>query len=330
MRHRRRTALLIGLLLSTATACGDGGSPAAAPETPTTAAPATIATTTLPPTTVAPKPTVTLDSPGTQPRQPMTLRLAAGSSAKVAMVNKLTLKITVGGQAVPASVVPGTRQVVTQRVDKVEADGAAIVSVTFSDAAVVPTPGADPAVVQATQAGLEPLNRIRGTQTIGPDGAVKSATFDTGAVTDPAIKGTLDSMTSQLGSLSAPFPREPVGVGARWTVTSTATIAGLRMTTTTRYTLRSRSGDRYELDQTQEAVAVPGPVPLPNLPAGALASVTSFTVKSTGQISGDLTRHLPTKSSVKGTGDGAFSMTIGSEKVSMTQNMTMEMTTSPA
>ena len=329
MRPLRRTALTIGLLLFTATACGGGDdSPSATPaqETPTTIA----ATTTLPPTTVAPRPTVTLESAGAQPRQPLALKLAAGSSVKMAMVNKLTLKISVGGQAAPSGVVPGTRQVITERVDKVEPDGSATVSVTFSDASVVPTPGADPAVVQATQAGIEPLNRVRGTQTIDTDGAIRNATFDTSAVTDPTIKTTLDSMTSQIGTLSAPFPREPVGVGARWTVTSTATLAGLKMTTTTRYTLRSRTGDRYELDQTQEATAVPGPVPLPNLPAGAQASVTNFSVKSTGQISGDLTRHLPTKSSVKGTGEGAFAMTIGAEKVTMTQNLTMDMTTSPA
>lgn len=330
MRPRRRTALTIGLLLLVATACGDGDSPAAAPETPTTAAPTTISTTTLPPTTLAPKPVVTLDSPGAQPRQPLTLRLAAGSSAKVAMVNKLTLKLTVGGQVAPSGVVPGTRQVISEQVDKVAADGSASISVTFSDASVVPTPGADPAVVQAAQAGLEPLNRIRGTQTIDPDGAVRSATFDTGPVSDPAIKSTLDSMTSQVGTLSAPFPREPVGVGARWSVTSTAILAGIKMTTTTHYTLRSRTADRYELDQTQEAVAVPGPVPLPNLPAGAQASVTSFTVRSTGQISGDLTRHLPTKSSVKGTGDGTFTMTVGTEKVTLIQNLTMDTTISPA
>lgn len=327
MRTRRRTALTIGLLLFTAVACGDGDSPSATPETPTTA---TIATTTLPPTTVAPKPAVRLDSPGAQPRQPMALRLAAGSTAKVAMVNKLTIKITVGGEAAPSSVVPGTRQVITQRVDKVESDGSASLSVAFSDASVVPTPGADPAVVQATQAGLDPLNRVRGTQTVDPDGAVRNVNFDTSAITDPAIKSTVDATTSQIGTLAAPFPSEPVGVGARWTVTSTATLAGLKMTTTTRYTLRGRTGDRYELDQTQEAVAVPGPVLLPNLPAGAQASVTTFTIKSTGQISGDLTRHLPTKSSVKGTGDGTFEMTLGSEKVSLVQNMTMDLTTSPA
>ncbi len=330
MRYLRRTALALSLVLLTATACSDedGNSTATPADAPTTLA----ATTTLPPTTVAAKPVVTLDSPGAQPRQPMTLRLAAGSNTKVAMVNKLTLKITVGGQPTPTAVVPGTRQVISERVDRVDPDGSASVSVTFTDASVVPTPGADPAVVQATQEGIEPLNRLRGTQIVDPNGAVRNVTFDTSAVTDPATKSIVDSMTSQLGGLSAPFPREPVGVGARWTVTSSAVLAGIKMATTTRYTLRSRTGDRYELDQVQEAVAVPGPVSLLNVPApsDAQASVTSFTVKSTGQISGDLTRHLPTKSSVKGTGDGTFSMTVGAEKVTLVQKLTMDTTTSPA
>ena len=58
--------------------------------------------------------------------------------------------------------------------------------------------------------------------------------------------------------------------------------------------------------------------------------MTSFTVNSTGQISGDLTRHLPTKSSMKGSGDGTLAMTVGAEKVSLVQNLTMDTTTSPA
>jgi hypothetical protein len=328
MRSIRRTTLIIGLLLFTASACSDGddsSSPAPAAETPTTLA----ATTTLPPTTLAAKPAVTLDSPGAQPRQPLALRLAVGSSAKVAIVTKLALKRVIGGQPAPG-VVPALRHVITERVDQVEADGSATLSVTFSDSSVVPTPGADPAVVQAVQAGIEPLNRLGGTEVVGPDGAVRNVTFDTSVVTEPGIKSTLDAMTSELGTLSATFPQEPVGVGARWTVTGSAILAGLKMTTTTRYTLRSRTGDRYELDQTQEAAAVPGPVALANLPAGAQASVTSFTVNSTGQISGDLTRHLPLKSSVKGTGDGTLTMTVGTEKRSLAQSLTMDITTSPA
>jgi hypothetical protein len=102
------------------------------------------------------------------------------------------------------------------------------------------------------------------------------------------------------------------------------------MTTTTHFTLRSRTGDRYELDQTQDAVGVPGPAAFPGLPAGAEASVTKFTLKATGQISGDLTRQMPTKSSTKGTGDGTFAMTVSGQKLTMVQNMTMDITMSPA
>jgi hypothetical protein len=288
--------------------------------------------TTVPPvtTTVAPPPAVTHDSPGAQPRQPLALKLAAGSTARLAMVNKLTLKISVGGQAAPAGVVPATRIVITEKVDKVDPAGNASVSVTYSDASVVPTPGADPAVVEATRAGIEPVNRLRSAGTVDPQGAVTNLTFDTAALTDPAMKAIADSMASQVGSLATPFPKEPVGVGARWTVTSTATLAGIKTTTTTRVTLRSRTGDRYELDMSQDAVGATGPVQLPNLPAGAQATVTNFTIKSTGQVSGDLTRHLPTKSSVKGTGGGSFVMTMGNEKVTLVQDITMDLTSSPA
>ena len=331
MRSLRRGPVLVSLLLLTAVACGgDGDSPSASQDAPTTLAPPAQPATTLPPTTVAAPPAVTLDSAGSQPRQPMVLKLAAGSTARLAMVNKLTLKMTVGGQATPNAVVPATRMVITERVDKVDPNGNATLAVSFSDASVVPTPGADPAVVQATQAGIEPLNRLRSTGAVDPQGAMSNVTFDTGSLTDPAIKGIVDSMGSQVANLAAPFPKEPVGVGARWTVTSTATLAGINTTTTTRYTLRSRTGDRYELDFSQDAVAKSGPVQLAGMPSGAQASVTKFTVKSTGQVSGDLTRHLPTKSSVKGTGDGSFVMTVGSEKATLTQEMTMDMTTSPA
>lgn len=273
---------------------------------------------------------VTLDFAGAQPRQPLALRLAAGSSAKIAMVNRISLKITIDGQAAPTGVVPATRTVMEQRVDKVDADGTGHFSVTFLDASVVPTPGVDPAVVSATAASIASLKALRGSGVIDVHGHVTGVTFDTSAVSDPALKATLESMTSQIGNLSAPFPQEPVGVGARWTVKGSATITGLRMETTTRFTLRSRTGDRFELDQAQDAMAVPGPAPFPNLPAGATASVTSFSLNNTGQISGDLTRNLPTKSATKGTGDGNFEMTVGTQKLSLVQHLTIEITTSPA
>ena len=323
----RRAHLTIGLLLLTAVGCsGDGSS-----STPTAAAPTTTAPTVpTPTTTVVPKSAVVLDNPGAQPRQPLVLRMTAGSSAKVAMVSKLGLKMTIDGQAAPLGVLPATRMVMEQRVDRVDADGTAHFSVAFPEVSAVATPGADPAAVEAVEDALQSLAGMNGAGAVDVRGNVNDVTFDTRSVSDPTLKGMLDSLSSQLGDLSAPFPTEPVGVGARWTVTSTATITGLKMTATTHFTLRSRTGDRYELDQTQDAVGVPGPAAFPGLPAGAEASVTKFTLKSAGQISGDLTRQLPTKSSAKGTGDGTFAMTFRGQEVTMVQKLAMDITTSPA
>ena len=324
----RRAHLTIGLLLLTAVGCSSGDGPSSTPtsDVATTTAPTVPPTT----TTVVPKATVVLDSPGAQPRQPLVLRMTAGSSAKVAMVSKVGLKLTIDGEATPMGVVPATRTVMEQRVDRVDADGTAHFSVRFPEVSAVATPGADPAAVQAAEEGLQSLKGVNGTGAVDVRGNVSDVIYDTRSVSDPNLKGTIDSLSSQLGNLSAPFPTEPVGVGARWTVNSTATIAGLKMTTTTHLTLRSRTGDRYELDQTQDGVAVPGPAAFPGMPIGAEASVTKFTLKSSGQVTGDLTRQMPTKSSTKGTGDGTFAMSVSGQKFTMVQNMTMDITTSPA
>jgi hypothetical protein len=324
----RRAPLITAVLLVTAVACGSGDDPVAAPAV--TEPTSTTTTTTTTTTTVAPRPPAVLDAPGAQPRQAMVLKLAAGSVTRVAMVNKIGLQLTIDGTKLPTGVVPATRTVMEQRVDRVDADGTAHYSVSFTDVSVVPTTGADPAVVAQTQAGLNSLKGVRGTGVVDTHGDVKQTSFDTASVTDPALKSTLDSLTSEIGNLSAPFPSEPVGVGAKWTVVRTATIAGFKMTTTTHYTLRSRAGDRYELDHTQEAVALKGPVSIPNLPAGTEASVTSFSVQSRGQISGDVTRQLPTKSSVNGSGDGTFTVTAGAERRSLVQHVTLDNSISPA
>ena len=314
-------------MLSAAACSSDGDdSPSAAPEPSTT----TVTVAPAPSTTAAPKPVVTLESAGAQPRQPLTLKLSAGSTTRVAMVNKVSLKLTVGGQAAPVGAVPATRMVLEQRVDRVDADGTARYSVAFPEVSAVATPGVDQATIRATQAGLDPLKGIRGTGAVTSRGEVTDVTFDTRSVTDPAVKAILDPLTSQVGNLSSPFPTEAVGAGARWTVVSTAVMAGLKMTTTTRYTLRSRTGDRYELDLSQEGVATAGPAPLPNLPAGAEASIERFGLKTTGQISGDLTRPLPTRSSTKGTGDGTFTVTAGGERTTLRQEMTIDATMEPA
>lgn len=315
-------ALALVVTLLTGTACGSDGDPSepAASDTPAS---------TVAPTPEAVPPSVTLDDPGSEPRQALVLRVAPGTTAKVALESQIGLELVVDGNALPSGVIPATRTVLESRVDSVDPDGNIRFTATVIAVSVVDTPGSDPAVRRQVQGSLEQLQGLGGTGTVDAHNGSQTLTFDTSSVTDPTLKSTLDSVASQVGSLAAPFPREPVGTGARWTAETTATINGITMNTTTHYTLRSRTGDRYHLDFTQEASAPPGPATIPNLPPGTRTVITSFLVETTGELDGDLTRPLPTTSTATGVGDGTFTVSVGAEEATLVEHLTTDFTLSP-
>lgn len=324
----RRAGLLLASMALVAAGCSSGGDSSgtvASGDAPTTTVTVAATTTTAPPRTGA-----VLEDAGAPPRQPLVLALAAGSTARITMVSKVDLQLTVDGRAVPAQATPGTSVLITQRVERVDPDGTAHVTMSFGGWSVVSTTGVDPAVVKAVRDSLAQVKNVQGTGTVNARGETGELKLDTSGVGDPAIRNIMDSLASQAGDLSAPFPREPVGAGARWTVKRSAILNGLRMDMTTRYTLRSRTGDRYVLDVTQDAVSPPGPADLPGLPVGARATIESFTMQSKGQVSGELSRGLPSKSSTTGSGGGTFTFTAGTERSTMRQQLTIEITVAQA
>jgi hypothetical protein len=324
--HPRRITLAFVFLLVAAPACSSDGdsSSSSEPSGSTSSAP------TAPSTTAASSPGVVLDDAGAQPRQALALRVTAGTRSQVSFESRIGLEMTIDGETVPTGVLPATTVVLDEVVDKVDPDGTAHYSATFTKVTVVGVAGTDPEVVSQTQATVSQLEGITGTGTFGPLGGAQTLTYDTAGITDPTLRSTLDSISSQVGNLAAPFPSEPVGAGARWTTKSTATINGITMNSTNQYTLRSRTGDTYELDFTQTADAPPGPASFPNLPAGTQASITSFTVQSTGRTTGDLTRHLPLTSTASGGGDGTFTISVGANQATLEQHLSIDFTLSPA
>jgi hypothetical protein len=324
--HPPRIALAVVFLLAGGSACSSN-SDSSSPSEPAGA------TSTAPPgpsTTLDERRGVVLDDAGGQPRQALLLRVRAGTRAQVLFESRLGLEMTIDGDALPTGELPGTSLVLDEVFDKVDPNGTVHYSVTFRDVTVVGSAGTDPELLSQTQASLSDLQGLTGTGTFDAHGGSQTLDYDTSGVTNPTIRSTIDSLSSQVGNLAAPFPTQPVGVGARWTTTSSATINGITMNTTTHYTLSSRTGDSYELDFTQTAEAPPGPADFPGLPAGTRASVTSFTVQSSGRTAGDLTRHLPQTSSTSGSGDGTFTVTVGADRSTLQEHLSIDLTVSPA
>jgi len=273
---------------------------------------------------------VTVEEAGSEPRQRLQLRLAAGSTTRAAMVSKADLDMTIEGNRLSTGALPTTRAVIEQRIDRVDPDGTAHFTVTIGEWTVEPTPGVEEDVADQTERTLAQLEGLRGTGKVDSSGGNQSLSMDTSTVSDPLMKSTLDSFASQVGNLAAPFPREPVGPGARWRATNTATINGITMNTTSTYTLTTRTGDHYEVDVAQHAEAPAGRVDIPNLPAGTEASIESFTVQSTGKITGELTKPLPSNSSVQGGGEGHLTVVAGGDRGTLQQRIKIDVALSPA
>ncbi|MEA2685078.1 MAG: hypothetical protein QOE93_273 [Actinomycetota bacterium] len=304
--RRRRwagTAFAFALLLlaGVSAACGGGDDDAS----PSTSAPLSTAdpATTVP---IPEEPVVTLDDPGANPRRLLVLRVKPGTTTTSAVVSRVGVDLTIDGELLPTGVVPGTRMVLTHRVDTVDPDGSVHYTITVTDAMAEDTPGADPDVVAEVHRAVQQLVGLEGIGSVDGHGGHVTASFDTAGIRNRSLRETLDSVSSQVAGLAAPFPVEPVGVGARWTVTSTATIAGITMDLSTTYTLRAAFGATYELDVVQDGDAPPGPAAIPNLAAGTTATVERFTLHGTGRVTGDFTHVLPSESTLDGTGDAAF------------------------
>ena len=324
MRRRRSiTAAVLALALVGAAACGGDADDEAQPTDAT-------AERGGPTAAAGGAPGVVLEDAGEEPREPLRLRLTAGTTTRAALLNKTELGLSIEGNRVPGGALPAMRTVMEQRIDRVDAGGTADYTVTFTDWTVEPTPEADPEAVRQIQRVFEELDDLRTTGTVDASGRQQAVSVDTSRVSDPLLKSTLESVSSQVGNLAAPFPAEPVGPGARWRSTSTATISGITMNTTMTYTLRSRTGDRYELDLVQDAEAPSGPIDLPNVPADIETSIERFVFHTTGRLAGELTAHLPSTSTLRGEGEGRLIGVAQGERATLVQRVKLEATLSPA
>lgn len=272
---------------------------------------------------------VTLLDAGSGPRRALRIRPVAGSTSRTSVEARITLDMSIDGERFAMPSTPGVRMVLAQRVDRVDTDGRVHLTLTYTDVAPIDE-GTDPGVIAAVEAALEDLEGLHGTVVLDARGQVEEAAIDTSGVSDGMARNLLDSLISQISNLSAPFPREPVGIGARWTVTTRAVLVGITTDSTATYTLTGRDGDAYQLGIVAKAVAAPQSIDLPGVPGGTEASVSRFEVRTTGTTSGTASGALPTNSKVTAEGDIVMLVTADGETGRVVQHLEMEFTFQPA
>lgn len=218
-------------------------------------------------------------------RRQLRLSLTAGSRARMTMTIKTKMQLRVGENLMPPVDIPAIEVEQTLEIVDVNADGVARVEIRCSDGRIVPGPDTLPAVVQAMEQAIEGLEDIRGKLRMSDRGIMLDGTFEyAGEGEAPAAsKGLIDSMQQSIQQLSAPFPREPIGVGGRWRTVMRPTINGITTEITATYTATEVSADGVMLDVDIEQSAEAQDVEAPGLPAGS-ARLETLSGAGTGMV----------------------------------------------
>lgn len=264
-------------------------------------------------------PTVKLLDPGKGPRKPLRVRVSPGHTE----TSVLTMRMQMGFAPQPPLTLPPMVVTLALRVTDVAPDGDVHYEFEVTRTEVVAEPKMAPDLVEGLRAQLAHLVGLKGHVRVSSRGVTREADLVIPDSLAPQAKQLLAGMRESLTQISAPFPEEPVGVGARWEVKETISQQGITLTQIATYELKSLRGDVFRTLVTIVQNADRQEVAMPGLPPGAKVTLVGMDSKGTGEIAGRLDRLVPTLSTVDLSSRIDSRAVVGGEQqdVSMTMNV---------
>ncbi len=295
--------------------------PVAAADNKQADTPAPATTKTITPS-AADAPTITLKSPGDEPRQQLRFSTTKGFHQNALMTMDMTMALDMGMQKLPKTVLPTTRMVMDSTVTDVSAEGDIHYEFKLRDIEVVPRDGAPEMMVSSMKTALAGMDGLKGSSTVSNRGVVKAATFEMPESLPQQMRQTMDSLQESVGQVAVPLPEEAVGVGATWEATSHITRGnGINMTQKTSYELVSVEGSKIKLKISLDQTAEPQTIKAPGMPTGADAKLLNLQSSGSGETLLDLSKLAPIDSTISM--ESKFKMAV--KAMGQEQNVSMEM-----
>lgn len=221
---------------------------------------------------------------GAEPRQALRLQPAAGSEHAMQMVMDMSMDMTVGDQRQQMDTPPIT-MLVRSTVDGVEPDGSFRVSTVWERTEIGEGGSGPPEIAEAMRSSFQQLDGLHMTQRMGPTGRVQDARITSESSAE--LVSVLDSLQQNMRQSQVSLPEEPVGPGARWSITVSMVSSGVPIDATSTYTLRSIDGPVLTMDN-EISMSADFKSMMANLPPGSSASIDQFGASGGGQLRWDL------------------------------------------
>jgi hypothetical protein len=235
---------------------------------------------------------VTLLEAGAQPQR--TLRYRFDSRAPVTMEMTMDMAMAIGmGQPNPTEVqLPPMKMFMVIQPEQIQPNGALRYTFRLDSTDVLPGDASDPSMRENLKAELKKTEGLSGWAVVDPRGFTLEADALVPPGASPQVKDMVDKMRQQMRQMSAPFPEEAVGVGARWQVSMPITTDMFRIDQVATYKLLKLEGDLIEMEVGVSQTAPAQDIKVPNLPT-AKARLVAMSSTGSGSMRVALDRLVP-------------------------------------
>ncbi|MCB9656557.1 MAG: hypothetical protein H6726_02820 [Sandaracinaceae bacterium] len=235
--------------------------------------------------------TVRLVSAGAEPRAELRYAAAIGTREAVMVTTRSSTDLEMGF-GVQVTRLPATRVIVEMGPVGDAGAGRLMVAFHFTALEVVPTEGVSPDVVARLQREFSPIVGLQGYQLIDRQGLGTAVDIVIPPGTPTALAEQIQALRRNLHDLFAPFPAEPVGLGAVWEVRTQVETNHILAEQVTTYTLTARAGEEISLGVTLTQTAPGQDLPAPQ--PGVRARLDSLQATGTGSMDLKLSHLTPT------------------------------------
>ncbi|HEY9653703.1 MAG TPA: DUF6263 family protein [Coleofasciculaceae cyanobacterium] len=238
---------------------------------------------------------VELLSAGAEPRQELRLSPIPNSKEVMTITTNMEAMSSVEGQAMPKFPVPTSVMKMETTITKVDPNGDIHAEFSYTDADIVADPSVPPEIVKAMQSALNQLVGFKGSFITDNRGHIKSGNFVLPEGGDPMVRQLIEQVSNSLEQFSSPLPAEPIGIGAKWRVSSALDIAGMKLSQNAIYELVDLKDNVATLNVTIDQQASTQRITSPGLPPEASLTLKSLNSQGQGQIIMSLDSALPSR-----------------------------------
>ncbi len=236
---------------------------------------------------------VRLLSAGAEPRRALKYKFEKGLERQVVLSTRTKSTIRMGTRTLGDAAVPQLALTARIIVAEVKPTGTARLLMVSGRPSITNKSELPAAYVAQLDQALQTLGGIRGETVVDDHGHVVRSKLNTTQFKSAALRQTIESLQGPLSRMAAPFPQEPVGLGAKWEVTAMVKEQGMQMKQTVTHELVELDGDRGRLRVSVKQTAPSSSLHVPGLPATAKTELVGMTSSGRGDTRFDLRSPVP-------------------------------------